>query len=142
MIRAICNTFAAALLLSLSACSGSSPAGSTSGSTPPGSTGDGVVWKDATGKLVEGVVDDPPLYFDPAGHIWRVDQFTAEVSVDLSGGNSLITVFQSPDCTGTALLLETESGGVPEPRVTFQIQGDPTIRVRPDTTPDMMASAC
>ena len=99
------------------------------GSPPPGCGSPGqVVWVDAAGTCVPGVVASSELYFDEknffddSGHIWNIDVQSGRVSV----GYSRDRMFESADCTGTAYISPTP------PRVTFLSAGDDTIRVLPD----------
>ncbi|MFC1610002.1 hypothetical protein ACFL6C_03530 [Myxococcota bacterium] len=99
------------------------------GSPPAGCGNPGqVVWVDAAGTCVAGVVATSELhfdqknFFDETGYIWNVDVQSGEVHPcyhrDLW--------FQSSDCTGTAYVSPTP------PRVTFLAGNAPPTRVLPD----------
>ena len=119
----------ALLILGLVSVTGTTGCEEAKGTPPPGCGNPGqVVWVDAAGTCVPGVVATSELYFDEknffdaAGHIWTVNVQSGEVSPCYHRE----LWFQSPDCTGTAYVSPTP------PRVTFLAGNDPTIRVLPD----------
>ncbi|MFC1611291.1 hypothetical protein ACFL6C_10045, partial [Myxococcota bacterium] len=100
------------------------------GSPPPdcGSPGQ-VVWVDAAGQCVPGVIATSLLhtnrkdYIDEDGFVWYLEPLSGQVRPAQSGQ---YLYFESSDCTGTAYT-------TPEPpRVTFLVEGDDTVRTVPD----------
>lgn len=88
-------------------------------------------WVDATGTQVEGVFGADPVapglnYFDPDGHIWKIDPETLEVDVSAIGRK----VHASANCSGSVFY---EIG---LPRVATQVINQVTVefRVRLDAT--------
>ena len=88
-----------------------------------------VVWVDATGDRVPGIVTQFGLanssqnYVDGGGIIWTIDPESGAIE-PVRGPREIY--FESADCTGTAYVEAFI------PRITFTTFGDPTIRVRPD----------
>jgi hypothetical protein len=100
------------------------PQGATGGAGPEGPQGPagtatgGLVWKDATGNVVPGVVDyhDNVTYFDAGGNMWFLDAATGMVSTQLGIYPSADSgTYATTDCTGTAYTYATNA----KPRVVW-----------------------
>lgn len=89
-----------------------------------------VVCKDATGTLVSESPDC--LYVDVTGVQWRVD---TETGKPVSG--ALTTIYYvGSDCSGDGYVSPP-----PPPRIAFQLTGETTFRVRPDTLASALSPA-
>jgi hypothetical protein len=82
----------------------------------------GPLWVDAVGTPV--YAGPEPLYFDANGYVWKIDPRTARVDPP----KTVPTYFDTDTCTGAPHLIE-----IPLPRVPFQVDGDATWYIRPDT---------
>ncbi len=110
-----------------------------------------LIWKDATGEIVTGVIGsidrfgDTALYvLDSAGYLWRLDSSTLQISVAYSTyALQPEQSFRSIDCTGTAYFLSLYIPYIfPAPRMTLTVPRDPMIRVRPDDVAEELVSRC
>lgn len=109
---------------------GNSGSGNTTGPQgPAGPAGPGIVWKDATGATADGVLASPfggaLLYIDADQHVWSLDPETAALDTFRS---DVVVQWSNADCTGTPYVKP------PLPRLTFRVQGETAVRVRPDST--------
>lgn len=88
------------------------PSGPMGAAGAPGAAGPGLVWVDAMGRELEGVVGDPPAFIDSAGIRWRVTWNPSTGGCSLGVWSAGTTpgcdvsayLYTAPDCSGAPLL--------------------------------------